>query len=305
MRLRDVVAVAAVALVLAGGGAAADWREDVKVLRIGFLAGDNTPYRSTQIEPFRAYMEGKIGIPVEMVPARTLGALIEAQAGARIQYAIHSAASFTAAEATCHCIEPLAVPAAEGGETGFHAVLLARSGSPIRSLADAKGTRIVLAGEDSIAGSLLPLKAFEREGIVPEQFFASIARAADPKTAIAMLLTGAADIAVGWSSLEGDFASGYSFGVLHEMVDSAELTMDEVRVVWQSDLIPFGPHAVRKDMPAELKSLVSDALLAMANEDPVALDAVDRSGGGGDAPVDAGAYAAIAALVAAPPGAGQ
>jgi phosphonate transport system substrate-binding protein len=305
MRFRIWRASAAGMMVFAAGAVSADWRDDVKVLRIGFLAGDNTPYRSARLEPFRVYMEAKTGIPVEMVPARTLGALIDAQAGARIQYAIHSAASFAAAEATCHCVEPLAVPAAEGGETGFHAVLLARADSPIRSLADAKGARIVLAGEDSIAGNLLPLKAFEREGIVPEQFFASIARAADPKAAIAMLLAGDADMAVGWSSLEGDFASGYSFGVLREMVDSADLTMDEVRVVWQSDLIPFGPHAVRGDMPAELKALLSESLLAMAGEDPAALDAVDRSGGGGFVPVDAGAYAAVAALVAAPPRAGQ
>jgi len=305
MRLRVWWAFAALMVLFAAGGVRADWRDDVKVLRIGFLAGENTPYRSAQIEPFRAYMERKIGLPVEMVPARTLGALIDAQAGGRIQYAIHSAASFAATDATCHCVEPLAVPAAEAGETGFHAVLLARADSPIRSLADAKGARLALAAEDSVAGSLLPMKAFEREGIAPDQFFASVTRAGSPKAAIAMLLAGEADIAVGWSSLEGDFTSGYSFGVLREMVDAADLSMDEIRIVWQSDLVPFGPHTVRNDLPAELKSLISDALGAMAEEDPAALDAVDRSGGGGFVPVDAAAYAPIAGLVAAPPGAGQ
>ena len=95
-------------------------------------------------------------------------------------------------------------PAAADGALGFHAILLARAGSAIRSLADAKGARLALAGEDSVAGRLVPMKAFEREGIVPAEFFSSVVRAADPKAAIAMLLSGEADLAVGWSSLSGD-----------------------------------------------------------------------------------------------------
>ena len=75
--------------------------------------------------------------------------------------------------------------------------------------------------------------------------------------------------------------------------------MDQIRIVWQSPLIPFGPHAVRTDLPAELKTLLSGALTAMAAEDPAALDAVDRSGGRGFVSADAGLFAPTDALVAA------
>jgi phosphonate transport system substrate-binding protein len=279
----------------------ADWRDDIKVLRVGYLAGDNVAYRAAQLEPFRAYLEGKIGLPVELVPAPTYGALIEAQAGSRVQYAIYSAASFATASASCRCVEPVAVPTSLDGSEGFYAILLARADGPIRSLADAKGARLALAGEDSIAGRLVPLKAFAAEGIVPAQYFASVIDKPDPKTAVAALLSGEADLAVGWSSMKGDFATGYSSGVLTEMVANADLTMDEVRVVWQSSLIPFGPHAVRSDLPEELRALLRAALLALATENPEALDAVDRGGGGGFVAADASLYAGMAELVAAPP----
>ena len=84
------------------------------------------------------------------------------------------------------------------------------------------------------------------------------------------------------------------------MVASGTLTMDQVRIVWQSPLIPFGPHAVRTDMPAELKTLLRDALTAMAAEAPDVLDAVDRSsfGGGGFVAASAADYAPLAPLVA-------
>jgi phosphonate transport system substrate-binding protein len=295
------LAAAAAILVTSITAAGADWREEVKVLRIGFLAGANPSYRTTQMEPFRIYLQEKLGIPVELIPAGSYDALIEAQAGARIQYAIYSATSFASASAACRCVEPLAVPTAADGEEGFHAILVARADGPIRSLADARGARLALAGADSVAGRLVPMKAFAREGIVPAQYFRAMLDKPDPKAAIKALLSGEADLAVGWSSLTGDFATGYSFGVLSRMVADADLSMDEIRVIWQSPLIPFGPHAVRSDLPLEFKSLLTEALLTMSGEAPEALDAVDREGGGGFAAVDGELFAGVADLIA-PPG---
>jgi phosphonate transport system substrate-binding protein len=277
----------------------ADWRHDMKVLRIGFLSTGKPANDMARLEPFRAWLEGRIELPVELVPSSTWAGLIDAEASARVQYAIHSATSFATAEATCSCIEALAVPTAFDGSRGFHAVLLARADGPIHSLAEAKGARLALTGGDSLAGRLVPLKAFAAEGIDPATHFSATFAAPGPQAAIASLLSGEADVAVGWSSLAGDLASGYSFGVLTSMVADGALSMDQIRVIWQSRLIPFGPHAVRKDMPAELKPLLVDALEALAGEAPDILDAVDRSsfGGGGFVPAQAGDYAVVEELV--------
>lgn len=296
--LRLSAAFSVAGALLAPPAALADWRDSFSVLRVGVMTGANAIYRQAQLEPFRLYLEARTALPVEIVPMPTYAALIEAQSSSRVHYAVYSATAFSSAAAACGCVEPLAIPAAANGETGFHAVLLARSDGPIRSLADAKGARLALAGPDSVAGRLLPMKAFEAEGIVAADYFSNVLDVADPELALTALFAGEADLAAGWSSLSGDAATGYSQGSLTALVAEGGLSMDQIRIVWQSPLIPFGPHAVRKDIPDELKSLLSGALVAMAAEDTAALDAVDRSGGRGFVAADAGLFAPTDALVA-------
>ncbi len=298
------IGLAAALLLTSGGYLLADWREDLKVLRIGFLSSANPAADLARLEPFRAYMEARISLPVELLPATSYAALIDAEVTGRVPYAIHSATSFATAEAMCSCVEPIAAPTAFDGSRGFHAVLLVRADSPVQTLAEAKGARLALSAGDSIAGRLVPLKAFAAEGIDPATHFSALFEALGPEAAIAALFDGRADIAVGWSSLAGDPAAGYSFGVLTRMVVEGKLSMDQVRVIWQSRLIPFGPHAVRKDLAPELKALLGEALAAMASDAPDVLDAIDSSGlgGGGFAAVSGDDYAVVEELLAPPGG---
>jgi phosphonate transport system substrate-binding protein len=299
------VLLAAACLALETVAAQADWRDDTASLRIGVLAESNAAYRVAQLQPFRSYLEERLGLPVDIVPEPDYAALIEAQASGKVQYAIHSAASFATALAGCRCVEAIAVPKAADGAIGFYSVLVVKAGSPIKALADARGARLAVGGDNSVAGRLLPMRAFTHDGIAPEKFFASLVPASDPQEAIASLFTGKADAALSWSSMTGPADSGYDFGVLTNMIGDGRLQPATVRVVWQSPLIPFGPHVVRSDMPPELKGLISDALLAIASDAPDALDAVDRAGygGGGFAVPEPGIYAPIAELVSAPAGA--
>ena len=290
----------AFALSTSGPLAQTDWREEVKVLRVGFLSTGEPATTAIRLEPFRAYLEGRVGIPVELVPAATYEALIDSTIDDHVHYAIHSATSFAIAEQACDCVEPLAVPAAYDGSTGFHSVLLVRADSPLRTLTDVRGKRIALSAEDSIAGRLLPLAELAGEGIDPDSHFSEVVTMPGPEAAVIAVLSGTADVAVGWSSLAGDPATGYSFGLLTRMVIDGRLPVGAVRVIWQSSLIPFGPHAVSVDLPSELKLLLADALFDMAFTAPDVLEAVDRSGfgGGGFVAIDPGAYAALEALIA-------
>jgi phosphonate transport system substrate-binding protein len=297
-----VAVLLAIAVALVCRPALADWRDDVKVLRVGFLASQAPAGDAARLEPFRAYLESRIGLPVELVPATTWAALIDAETSARVQYGIFSATSYAAAAASCQCIEPLALPAAFDGSRGFYSILVARANGPITSLASADGARLALSGEDSVAGRLLPLKGFAANGIDPATYFSTIVKEDSPAAALSALTAGSVDLAAAWSSLAGDAATGYSFGALAQMARTGSLAMDQVRVVWQSDLVPFGPHAVRKDMPEELKTLLLSALTGMSAEAPDALDAVDPSGigGGGFVAATPADYDTVAALVAGP-----
>lgn len=301
MRSLRVVALTVAALVgLTTVQASADWRDSVRVLRIGILAASGASYALERLEPFRSYLEFRLGVPVELVPVESYSALVDAQTNARVDYAIQSAASYVTADATCGCVEPLAVPASADGAIGFHSILVVPAASPIRQLVDARDARLAVSAPDSVAGYLVPLKALAGEGIDVDTYFSGLVETPDPATAITTLFTDEADIAAGWSSLRGDSDKGYSFGVLASMVGERKLSMDEIRIVWQSPLIPFGPHTVRSSLPDDLKAELLQTLTGIGDLAPTALDAVDRRGigGGGFVAVDAADYAVIRNLVA-------
>ena len=303
MRAKGLVwpsAVVAAFLSAAGAFAEATVLGQPDVIRVGFLAADQLAASDARMEPFRAYIESRIGIPVELVPAATYESLIDATVGGQIQYGVHSATSFAVAQHACDCIEPLALPSAYDGSMGFYSVLLARADGAIGSLADARGKRLAVSGEDSVAGRLVPLAELMGQGIDPESYFSGVLAVPGPEAAVSAVLSGEADLAVGWSSLAGDPSTGYSFGLLTRMVIDGRLPPGAVKVIWRSSLIPFGPHAVRNDLPSEMKLRIADALFDMAFVAPEALEAVDRSGfgGGGFVAVDPGAYAVIGSLVA-------
>lgn len=271
----------------------ADWRDEVPVLRVGYLSTGSAAAEAARLEPFRAYLEVYIGQPVELMPAATYGGLIESIEDRRTQYAMLSATAYAAAAESCDCVEPLAVASAFDGSIAFRSILLARDESRFAGLADLAGARVALSAEDSIAGRLLPMQAFAEASIEPR-----IETVAGPEAAVRALVTGEVDAAAAWSSMTGDPSAGYSFGALTRLVIDGRLSMEEVRIIWQSPPVPFGPHAIRVDLPSDLKLVLADALFDMAARSPEALESVDRSGygGGGFVAVDPGLYEVLTRL---------
>jgi len=297
-----ILGLSATVLLALATGAAAAWRDDITTLRVGVIGGEDAAYRITTLEPFRVYLQDRTGLPVEIVPTASYDTLIDAQAAGEIDYAIYSATAFATAVVKCACVEAFAAPVAADGALGFHSVLVARAGDQIGDLAAAAGKRIGLGPDDSVSASIVPRQAFASQGIDPQAFFLSVSEYASPEEAMTALLRGEVDLAAAWSSLTGREETGYAFGTFTRMVADDALAMDRIRIVWQSPLIPFGPHAIRTSLPPELKNILSGALLSMAGEDPEALDAVDRAGfgGGGFASPDGSLYAAMIALVTPP-----
>ena len=293
-----------IVLSLASAEARADWRDAYKPFRVGVVTPPGSLYGVNVIEPFRIYLQERLRLPVVVVPKESLDDLIEAQLSGDIHYALHTATSYATALARCDCVEAIGAPVARDGSLGYYALILARADDGIETIADGRDKSIVLGPEDSVAGRLVPLKALAGEGVVPEDFFLRVETAEGPRDAVTSLVNGKVDLAVSWASMTGSRMHGYDFGALHGMVRDGELDMGDVRVVWQSPLIPFGPHVVSSDIPPELRDLIVDALSSVAQASPSALDAVDRSGygGGGFSYPDGSLYSVVTELVTAPVG---
>jgi phosphonate transport system substrate-binding protein len=116
------------------------------------------------------------------------------------------------------------------------------------------------------------------------------------------MLAGDADLALAWSTLEGSAAAGYGRGVLRKMVADGTLTMAGIRIVWQSPLIPYGPHTIRSDLPDDLKAELRPIVLDMAVLDPEAYAAIDRTGGDGLVAIEPSQFAVLDVLFDLPAG---
>lgn len=271
-------------MLAAGLPARADWRDTVKVLRIGVVVGANPIQRLKQLEPFRRRISAKAGLPVEFVPAVGYSSLIDAHTTGRIDYAIYGAAAYGAASALCGCIEPLAAPAAADGSLSYRAVIVVRADAAVRAIDDLKGKSLILGRPGATAGDLVPIAELAAAGLEPASFFSRIRHADGPKAAIGTVLAGLGDAAVAW---EPDDAGR---GPLAGLAAAADVAGPAVRIVWRSRPIAHGPHAVSKRLPQPLKDRLRSALLRLKSLDRTAYDAVERYFAGGFSGVTEDAY---------------
>lgn len=288
---RFLPALIAVGAIGAAGAALAQWQDENPVIRIGMVAGVDPAATRTRTDPFREYLRERLEIDVEIFLSNDYPALISGQLTGRYHAAFLSASAFVSANAACNdCLEPVAIPTTPDGEAGFHAVLIVPAGSAISDAAGLPGTRLAVSAEDSVSGRLLPLALFAEDGIDVDAI--RLVEAGSPAEAIGLMLAGEADAALAWSSLAGDIALGYSRGALRQLVDEGRLDMNAIAIVWSSPQIPYGPLAIAAELPAELKSALTDAMVEMAGLDPEALFAVNGALGG--------AYVAASADLFAP-----
>lgn len=283
----------------ATGAAVADWREDIGAFRIGILAHGDSRTAVAQAEPFRLAVEEKLGISVEIFAARDYAALIDATASSRIEYAVMSATAYAIAWNRCECIEPLAIARSGDGTDAIHEVVVTRQDGPA-SLSGLKGRRLAATAARAFGGLDIAMRQMRREGFDPANE-ATLARHSIGERAIAALREGEADALIGWSTMTGDPAEGYSQGTLRRL---GELDGDTTgyRIVWQSVAIPNRVHAARRNLPGEARTRLRELLSSLFDSDPVAYDAIEPVYGGGFVPARQGQFNPLAELLGRPGG---
>ena len=276
----------------------ADWRDDMGAFRIGILSHGDVRAAVTGVEPFRLAIEKGLGLPVEVFPAKDYAALVDASAASRIEYAVLSSTAYAAAWDRCRCIEPLVIARSGDGTPGYQEILITRQDGPA-SLADLKGKHIAAIRADAFGGLDFALAQMREEGLDVKKGDAVLDLFGDGEAAFSALRDGTADALVGWSSLKGDQAAGYSRGTLRRIAAQQGDTSG-YKIIWQSAFIANRVHAIRQDLPGEAKTTLRDLLSAMYDSDPVAYDAVEPIFGGGFVAARQGQFDPLAALLKAP-----
>ncbi|MCG6114957.1 MAG: phosphonate ABC transporter substrate-binding protein [Mesorhizobium sp.] len=275
----------------------ANWRDDLPVFRIGLLGGENESDRLRNNECWRETLEEALGIPVEMYPAPDYAGVIQGLVAGQLEYGALGASAYAAIYLQDpEAVEPIFVSAEADGSLGYIAAMYTRADTDIHSLEDMEGHSLAWADPNSTSGYLVPRAQLQAAGIDPETYFSSTGFGGGHEQAVIAVLEGQYDAGVTWTSGQGEPSEGYSRGNLRRMVDNGLLDMNDIRVIWESDLIPNGPVVIAKSLPQEVKDIVTDLLANQLETDPECYRAVSFGEGQGWVEVDHDFFAGIVAM---------
>lgn len=285
-----VVGAAMLALTIATVSAArADYRESLSVLRVGLVESHVATANPLKLEAVRISFATALGIPVEIIKLGSYAALIDAHASGRVGYAIHSARTYAATDAACGCVRAFRSPVAADGSTGFRAVLVIRDSitAPVSTL------KVGYSHEGSVSGWQIPYQAIRAGSLVRPQ----MVRAGSVASVVKLYQAGEIDGFFAWlPDIPGNAGSDLEQlfgGWAQEVISNA----DPLRVVWSSQKIPYGPHAVHRSLPDDLVEVLGSFLDDMASSAPGLQDIFDPVYGGGYVTPDPEDYRNVRGLV--------
>lgn len=259
--------------VMAFGVSAAD---APKQLNLGILGGQNATQQIGDNQCVKTFFDKELGVDTQMRNASDYSGVIQGLLGGRIDMVLSmSPASF----ASVYIQDPKAVDVVgivvddKDQSRGYHSVVIVKADSPYKKLEDLKGKSFGMADPDSTSGFLMPNQAFKKMfgGSVDDKYnntFSSVTFSGGHEQDILGVLNNQFDGAVTWTSLVGDYDSGYSSGAFGRLIrmDHPDL-MKQIRIIWQSPLIPNGPVLVSNKLPADFKAKVVSAIKKLDKED--------------------------------------
>ena len=295
MKQRFAACLAGATALSVAAPAAADWRDDVSVFRIGLLGGENEADRLREYSCQQDYLAERLGIPVELFPASNYAGVMQGLLAGQLEYASLGSSGFAGLYLQDEdAVDPLFTTMQIDGSLGYHSVMYTRAESGIDSLADMEGRSLAFADPNSTSGYLVP--SFElatEEGLEMETYFSQTGFAGGHEQGVVAVLNGQYDGGVTWASGVGDVSRGYSRGNLRSMVEKDMLDMSEIDIIWMSNLITNGPHVIRSDLPQALKDRVTGAMMRLPVENPDCFAAIAQGDARGYFPVGEDFYMPI------------
>lgn len=278
------------------GVTAPTFAQEIDVIRIGLLGGENEADRLADNQCLIDKLPAALGVKeVQLFPAADYDGVIQGLLGGTLDVAGLGASGFAAVYLQDpEAVEPFLTNVQTDGSTGYYSIALAMADSGITSIEQAKGKKLGWADPDSTSGYLVPKVTLPEAigGADPEEFFETSFNGGHENNVLA-LLDGKIDVAVTWASGVGEFSEGYTSGNVRSMVDKGMLDMEDVTQVWQSPLIPNGPLVMRKDLPQEMKDKIIAFYTALPTEDYECFRAVENGDFTGYTPVTVDFYQPI------------
>jgi len=250
--LRRLGLAALALLALAGPLAAA---ERPSKLVVGLLPGESAPTVMRLNEPLRAYLERRLGLPVELVVGANYAATGEALRFGRLDIAYLGPVTYIL-QSRRAALEPFARPSHAVVGPTFQAVVIVPADSPAQTLADLKGKEVAFGDPASTSGTWVPRYMFAAAGLVSGRDYTLRVLGAHDAVALAVV------------NHKAD-AGGLSLPIYQRLLKEGKIDPGAVRVLAESPAIPEYMWTFRPGLDPAFKEEVRQAFIGV--NDPEAL----------------------------------
>lgn len=276
-------------LVLAPATALADWRQDFPRITFGAATGENQQSAAQRWGVFGEYLRECMGIErVEVRVANDYSAIIQAMAQEDVHLAWLGPSGYAVAwDISGGNVVPVAMDVSPDNDLGYRWVIAVRADSTFQSLEDLEGASLGWASPTSTSGFVLPMQYFRERGFVDENnepvFFGSLVQTGSHDNGLVAVIRGSIDATLNWyySPAAGNHTRAAGNGIID---------LDDIRFVFESDLIPNAPFTTLKNLPDDMRFQMSACFVNMQFTHPEAFAEVTRDVFGGFALVSPEAY---------------
>ena len=246
-----------------------------KELNLGIMGGQNTTQQIGDNQCVKEYLDKELGVNTHLRNASDYSSIIQGLLGGNIDLVLGMSPS---SYASVYLMNPTAVDIVgmmendSDNSRGYHSVVMVKSDSPYKKLEDLKGKSFGFADPDSTSGYLIPNQAFKEEfgGNIDNKyngFFSDITFSGGHEQDILGVLNGQFDGAVTWTSMVGDYSTGYSFGAFTRLIKmNYPDLMKNIRIIWVSPLIPNSLILVRHQLPDAYRTKIIAAINKLDKE---------------------------------------
>ena len=240
-------------LVLVCSTAHADGRPDKLV--IGLLPGESAPTVMRLNEPLRAYLEKRLGLPVELVVGANYAATGEALRFGRLDIAYLGPVTYILQSRRTK-LDVFARPSHEVVGPTFQAVIIVPADSPAKSLADLKGGEIAFGDPASTSGTWVPRYQLLEAGLISGRDYTLRVLGAHDAVALAVANHKVA-------------AGGLSMPIYNRLLADGKIDPKAVRVLAPSPAIPEYMWTFREGLDPAFREDIRKAFINVT--DPEAL----------------------------------
>ncbi|HKA61194.1 MAG TPA: phosphonate ABC transporter substrate-binding protein [Methylomirabilota bacterium] len=227
-------------------------------LTFALLSTENAAEITRRWGPILAQLEKDLGVKVKAATATDYRGSIEALKFKKAEIGHLGPKSYVEASNNNYAnVEPVAQLQLANGSLGYRSCLIVHTDSEIFTPEDMAGKTFAFNDPNSTSGYLVPSAFFMMDmGMDPKKYFSKVTFSGSHEASILAVANKKVDIA------------STNMPDLSQLTREGKVPRGGLRVIWVSKLIPNDPIVVRKDMPASLRSAITESLTTMKARNP-------------------------------------